>query len=248
MMQWKLRARWYSRRLRDLLRKNFRCPVCGYKGSFDAHGKGAGRRLHARCPVCGSLERHRLQYLVLDKVFSRVDPKQSRMLHFAPEKFFREIFSERLLSYETADIVAPGVTHTVDIRDLPFEDSSYDIVYASHVLEHIDADLQALGEIARVLRPGGVAVLPVPIVSTSTVEYPEPNPYESYHVRAPGIDYFERYRQFFSEVEVIASDVFPQEAQLYTYDDRTVFPMENHEHRESMPGSRHPDYVPICVK
>jgi SAM-dependent methyltransferase len=46
--------------------------------------------------------------------------------------------------------------------DLPFRDSAFDVVMASDVLEHIEHDDKAVSEIARVLRPGGSAILSVP--------------------------------------------------------------------------------------
>ncbi len=38
---------------------------------------------------------------------------------------------------------------------LPFDDNSFDIVYSSNVLEHVDSPSQVLREAVRVLRPGG---------------------------------------------------------------------------------------------
>ncbi|MBO0823340.1 MAG: class I SAM-dependent methyltransferase [Actinobacteria bacterium] len=49
-----------------------------------------------------------------------------------------------------------------DAAGMPFPDGAFDIVIASEVLEHIDADQDAMNEIARVLRPGGVAAVTVP--------------------------------------------------------------------------------------
>ncbi len=49
-----------------------------------------------------------------------------------------------------------------DLTKLPFPAQSFDIVIARHTLEHADAPLQALGEIRRVLRPGGSALIAVP--------------------------------------------------------------------------------------
>jgi SAM-dependent methyltransferase len=46
--------------------------------------------------------------------------------------------------------------------DLPFRPASFDVVVASDVLEHIDDDARAVGEIARVLRPGGAFIFSVP--------------------------------------------------------------------------------------
>jgi ubiquinone/menaquinone biosynthesis C-methylase UbiE len=42
---------------------------------------------------------------------------------------------------------------------LPFPDQSFDFVYSFKVLAHIEAIHQALGEVGRVLRPGGQAAL-----------------------------------------------------------------------------------------
>jgi SAM-dependent methyltransferase len=44
---------------------------------------------------------------------------------------------------------------TFDGRRLPFEDSSFDLVYCKQVLEHVEHPHELLGEVARVLRPGG---------------------------------------------------------------------------------------------
>jgi SAM-dependent methyltransferase len=49
-----------------------------------------------------------------------------------------------------------------DLLALPFPDASFDVVIASEVLEHIPADERAIGEMARVLRPGGRVAVTVP--------------------------------------------------------------------------------------
>ena len=49
-----------------------------------------------------------------------------------------------------------------DGRRLPFPDSAFDCVIASEVLEHVPDDRAAIGELARVLRPGGVLAVTVP--------------------------------------------------------------------------------------
>ncbi|MGH9507921.1 MAG: class I SAM-dependent methyltransferase, partial [Terriglobales bacterium] len=108
------------------------------------------------------------------------------MLHVAPEPFLRTLLAPSFARYETADIEMRGVDHRADLRRLPFPNASYDFVFASHVLEHIAEDEVAVAEIRRVLKPAGIAVLPVPVVSPRTIEYPAPNPREAGHVRAPG--------------------------------------------------------------
>ena len=49
-----------------------------------------------------------------------------------------------------------------DALALPFADGEFDRVVAAEVLEHIPADVQALAELTRVLRPGGTMALTVP--------------------------------------------------------------------------------------
>lgn len=49
-----------------------------------------------------------------------------------------------------------------DIRALPFVDASFDAVYSMGTIEHFRDSERALGEIVRVLRPGGCAIVGVP--------------------------------------------------------------------------------------
>lgn len=208
----------------------------------------AGVRKHAKCPKCGALERHRLQYLVLMELFDKMDFSGLKMLHFAPEPFFKSIFLDRFEKYETADLCMKNVDHNVDIQELPFEDQTYDFVFASHVLEHIPDDRKALQEIRRILKPNGIAVLPVPVVCDHTIEYPQANPTEAYHVRAPGLDYFERYEAYFEKVEVQGSDSWPEKHQPFIYEDRSIWPTIACPWRLPMSGEKHADFVPICQR
>src|SRR5262245_55403873 len=45
---------------------------------------------------------------------------------------------------------------------MPFPDASFDLVLATDVIEHVDDDVLALSEVARVLAPGGHALITVP--------------------------------------------------------------------------------------
>lgn len=233
-------------RLAHYAKESFSCPVCHYHGPFADLSVGTGFRKHAKCPKCGALERHRLQYVVLRNLAERYDFSAMALLHIAPEAFFRKRFEEWFGSYTTADVAQPDVDYHADLTDLPFSSNSYDCLFASHVLEHIKDDGKALAEIRRVLNPGGIAILPVPLIADVTVEYPEPNPHESHHVRAPGFDYFERYREHFDGVEEFRSEDFPSEYQLYTYEDRTTWPTETMPLRPPTQGVKHVDVVPVC--
>lgn len=163
-------------------------------------GVGHPPRWDARCASCGSRERHRLLWLwATQDGVNRLAGK--RILHFAPEKALRRALSG-LPGYETADLHQPGVTHRVDITRLPMEDARYDVVIANHVLEHIDDDRRAMRELLRVLRPGGIALLTVPVNGTREETYEDPritDPVErTAHFSAPdhrrtyGLDFADR--------------------------------------------------------
>jgi len=55
------------------------------------------------------------------------------------------------------DVVSPGMADS-----LPFDDTSFDLVTAFDVLEHLEDDVLGLQEMRRVLRPGGYALITVP--------------------------------------------------------------------------------------
>lgn len=54
-------------------------------------------------------------------------------------------------------------------ESLPFPNASFDVVYSSHVLEHVDSENTAIKEMKRVLKPNGVLILGVPTASMSLV-------------------------------------------------------------------------------
>jgi len=237
-------------KLLNPFKPRFICPICSYEGPFfNMYRRSVGVRRNARCPRCQSMERHRLQFMVVTQLAQRYDFSSMSILHIAPEKFFMTMFRERFREYVGANLQANrGVDLQADLCTLPFADSQFDVVYASHVLEHIKDDTRVLSEVKRVLRTGGLAVLPVPMVANQTVEYPEPNPNEFEHVRAPGPDYYERYRKYFSSLETFSSIDFPEEYQLYMYEDRSVFPHELSPLRPPMVGKRHPDIAAVCFR
>ena len=240
------RMRFYTFLLRNFNKKKFTCPICDYCGPLEDIHFPTGLRKHAQCPKCKALERHRLQYLVVNKYLNERNSLVQKMIHFAPEPFFKKVFSKHFGQYETADLNMSGVDHKVDLLELPFDDQSYDFVFASHVLEHIPNDRQAISEIRRILKPSGVAMLPVPLVCEKTIEYSEPNPLENHHVRAPGFDYFDRYDRYFSKVDKITSNSFLGKFQLFCYEDRSGWPTKECPLRPSTQGEKHLDIVPVC--
>jgi hypothetical protein len=56
-----------------------------------------------------------------------------------------------------------------DAHRLPFPDDCFDRIIASEVLEHLPDDARALGELARVLRPGGTIAVTIPAWLAETI-------------------------------------------------------------------------------
>ncbi|MEO7940606.1 MAG: methyltransferase domain-containing protein [Burkholderiaceae bacterium] len=116
------------------------------------------------CPRCGAhdRERHLMMYLGRIDLLGALHDKS--VLHFAPEKRLgRRVAAASPARYVPCDLYpsTPDVQR-VDMLDMPFEDGTFELVIANHVLEHVDDDLKALAEIHRVLKPGGQAILQTP--------------------------------------------------------------------------------------
>jgi SAM-dependent methyltransferase len=55
-----------------------------------------------------------------------------------------------------------GDVKQADACGLPFPDQTFDLIFATDVIEHVDDDFSALRELRRVLKPGGYLLLTVP--------------------------------------------------------------------------------------
>jgi SAM-dependent methyltransferase len=163
---------------------------------------GGQRRDDCLCPVCRSIDRERLLYLYLlnETAIFRDDVE---LLHIAPEQRLRATLERAAnVRYTTADLAAPDVTMRMDITDIPSPDGSFDAIICSHVLEHVPDDRRAMAELHRVLRPGGWAVLQVPMSLTLPATYEDPSIVDAAarerafgqfdHVRIYALDYVDR--------------------------------------------------------
>lgn len=144
----------------------YECSCCGRTFSqflFSTY-------LTARCPYCLSIERYRLlcRFLREETDFGK---SHMTVLDIGPIWCFQE-FCRSLdsIEYVSVDISSPLAMHHMDIKDLMFEDSSFDCIICYHVLEHIDDDRKALSELYRVLKPGGWGIIQVPIQLEKTVD------------------------------------------------------------------------------
>ncbi len=185
------------------------CPICNYKGPF----MDKNNRHHAKCPKCGELERARMAMLVVNEIYDDHKASQTDVLHISPENFLRKIFKKKYKSYISSDLYRKDVDHQFDIEEIPYPDNSFDLIFASHVLEYVKNDKKAINEIKRVLRPGGLAFLPVPMLHDKTIDFEE-RPLNKRIIRETGVDYFDRYREVFTEVKVYDSSSFDEKFNL----------------------------------
>ncbi len=123
------------------------------------------------CPHCNASDRDRLFALYLQEFILRRGNTPLRLLDFAPSHplkkwLIRYANSTNLdLIYRSADLFAEEVDDKVDLMDMNiYREGQFEAFLCSHVLEHVVDDRKALSEIFRVLQPGGVAVLLVPIL------------------------------------------------------------------------------------
>ncbi|MBK8341300.1 MAG: methyltransferase domain-containing protein [Flavobacteriales bacterium] len=214
-----------KRRLRDVALRGdtVRCPLCD-RGAIAFLPSGTPPRPHALCPFCGSLERTRMMGLALKE---RELPKPGqRILHVAPDRSLRQMLRNAPgVTYIAGDKHAPGYSYPKDTIDLDvtalrFPDDHFDLIICSHVLEHVPDDRTAMRELRRVLRPGGTAILLVPMSDRPTTDE-DPSvtdPQERFrrfgqtdHVRLYGSDYFDRLREagFIVTVDDMAARLLP---------------------------------------
>ncbi len=187
------------------------CPVCS-RSSRKFLAGGIVPRTDAQCARCGAFERHRLLWIYLSEHTDLFDRRSKQMLHVAPEKCFEARFREMIgEGYLTADLLDPAVMVRMDITDIQYPDQSFDVIYCSHVLEHVPDDIKAMREFQRVLKSDGWAILQVPITSEKTIEDPDiADPAQRLalfgqedHVRRYGPDYVDRLREAGFKVDVI---------------------------------------------
>lgn len=145
------------------------CPCC--KGKFSRFLEIGYNRRPAQCPKCRSNERDRTFWLFLERYPGFLFPG-IKMLHVAPEEIFYKRFSkDPSIQYTAGDKFVnsyentyPDDTIYLDITDMEgIADNTYDVILCSHVMGCIPDDWKAFREMIRVLKPGGKAIIQVPV-------------------------------------------------------------------------------------
>lgn len=141
------------------------CPICGSRRFGDFRN-----RVGVRCVGCGSFERSRLLWMVLNQI--DLTPGNRPFFHVAPEIGIARRLHERLGSSYRAFDFSPEIYERVglpvarldlcqDLHELT-ADSIGGMCHV-HVLEHVRCDAKAvLRQINRVIAPGGYHVFGVP--------------------------------------------------------------------------------------
>jgi predicted SAM-dependent methyltransferase len=195
------------------------CPICRWAGKqFATGGASHKRRFDCRCPRCGSIERQRLAYMVAS---TRRPLDYSRVIHVAPEKELAKWLRSNSQHYLSIDLSSRAMAK-MDITKLDLDDNSQTLLWASHVLEHVIDDRKAISEIYRVLEPGGVAFIQVPIWRTTTIEDATVSTAEdrlrkffhASHVRLYGLDITDRFAQVGFTSEIFRAQDFGPDAVL----------------------------------
>ncbi|MCK9219695.1 MAG: methyltransferase domain-containing protein [Bacteroidales bacterium] len=213
-----------QRSFRKLLPGGYDIPVL-----YEKQVIGAGYRENDVCPRCFSLDRDRLLYIFLEEE-TTIFTSPITLFHVAPEGCLRS-----LLSSLPNITYVPGVKYLegyyykrqinlLDITSIPYDKEVFDVIICNHVLEHIQNDKLAISELYRVLKPGGWAILQVPISKNlpttfedNSVTSPEDRERvfgQFDHVRIYGQDYKDRLenagfsvRKFNPTMENISMDI-----------------------------------------
>lgn len=77
---------------------------------------------------------------------------------------YRHVVAPLATEYQSLDFkpTHPDLNYVGDIQHMPIADQSFDTVFSAEVLEHVPDPDQALREIFRVLKPGGMFVMSIP--------------------------------------------------------------------------------------
>jgi len=161
------------------------CPICEH--SFDAF-KDDWNRHDALCWRCGSHERHRAQWLLLQRHPELLRGARS-LLHFSPEWCLRHRLAGSSTTFDDdAKLATPGLRYVttdldpgqevdlrLDITALDLPDEAFDAVLCSHVLEHVPDDARAMAELRRVTARGGFCLVMVPLALDRAATYEDPS-------------------------------------------------------------------------
>ena len=166
---------------------------------------GGGYKLNVQCPNCNSVDRSRLLYLFF-QLRTDVYKKQTSILHISPNKEIANVLISDTINQVVGSIEPEMYKEynpiRLDVQKMEFPANTFDVLICCHVIEHVEDDDMAMREIYRVLKPGGFAVLQVPLAinlektiedKTLTTDKQRKIAHGQVdHVRLYGLDYFDK--------------------------------------------------------
>lgn len=200
----------------------YTCPCCGWHvRAFTDDNAIFRERSLSYCPRCNSKARHRRIWLYLEQK-TNLFSDRLRLLEVAPKYSFSRRFKTMAnLEYFGADLVRrPHVSTRMDLTATPVRSGTFDAIICVHVLEEIVDDRKAMGELYRVLKPGGWAVVTAPTrMDRKTYEDPAITAPEdrrrafgeTAHVRVYGYDLIDRLEDCGFTVQVDMGENVPLE-------------------------------------
>jgi SAM-dependent methyltransferase len=127
-------------------------------------------------------------------------------------------------TYISSDLNSPSAMVLSDLTGMGFKNDSFDLIICLHIMEHIFDDHAAYLELHRLLKPGGLGLLMVPLSDKTTIESATGTPEDNEklfgqfdHVRYYGLDIEERMRSAGLEVEIIDMFTYFSEQECTRY-------------------------------
>ena len=157
------------------------CSICGHRGYFDVADAARPRDQEFACAACGRALRARDEAQVLIDEYG--DGRQEILDELLALRWFRSLAVYHVGSIGAVRKCLRQLDRYVesryepdqprghplddgfvnqDLTALTFADQSFDLVYSSHVMEHVPDPWLAFREIHRVLRPGGRMIHSIP--------------------------------------------------------------------------------------
>lgn len=148
------------------------CHCCRQKAKFEV--KGSWLRDWYVCLKCFSLPRQRHIQYVLD---CYIKNWQEMNIHESSPS--NDLISRHCSSYSYSQffegVKAGSLVNGVrceNLESLTFSDNSFDIFITQDVLEHVFNPAQAVREVMRVLKPGGIHIFTTPKHKDLSISYP----------------------------------------------------------------------------
>ena len=216
--------------------RRYTCPCCGWRLRAFTHGGASFKQRPAGyCPRCNAKARHRRNWLYLEQN-TNLFSDRLRLLHVAPKySLSRRFVCMPNLDYFGLDLDGrPHICLKADISAIPTISDAFDAIICIHTLEHVTNDRKAIKELFRVLKPGGWAIITVPIrldretYEDPTITAPEERKRafgEEQHVRFYGYDLTQRLEECGFHVQLdLGKDIDQHTKDKYgLLDDENVF-------------------------